>query len=105
MISKRMTFFLLMPLFTVFLSHAKAAPAPRKVIRDSIDAPMVLIPEGWFLMGSNEGNDNEFPRRRVFLGAYYIDKYPVTNRRYRGPRSQEYPPPFSEGRYPATGIT
>ncbi len=68
-------------------------------------AGMVLVPAGWFLMGSNEGNDNEFPRRRVYLDAYHIDKYPVTNQSYRGARSQEYIAPFNLPAHPAVGIT
>jgi len=42
-------------------------------------APMILYPAGNFIMGSNEGNDDEKPVHTVFLDAYYIDKYNVTN--------------------------
>ncbi|MCX5641660.1 MAG: SUMF1/EgtB/PvdO family nonheme iron enzyme [Candidatus Omnitrophica bacterium] len=46
---------------------------------------MVLIPAGQFLMGSHsgEGVNNEHPQRKVFLSAYYIDKYEVTVAQYR----------------------
>ena len=44
---------------------------------------MVLVPAGWFIMGSNEGDNDEKPQRRVYLDAFYIDKYPVTNARFR----------------------
>ncbi|MBM4054021.1 MAG: formylglycine-generating enzyme family protein [Planctomycetes bacterium] len=56
---------------------------------------MIFIPEGKFLMGSTKADieklleldksietyrlNNEMPQREVFLNAYYIDKYPVTN--------------------------
>lgn len=43
---------------------------------------MILIPEGWFLMGSEDGSDNEKPVHRVWLEAYWIGKYPVTNKEY-----------------------
>jgi len=47
---------------------------------------MVLIPEGNFLMGtganSSAGDADELPQQEVFLPAYYIDKYPVTNRQF-----------------------
>jgi formylglycine-generating enzyme required for sulfatase activity len=56
-------------------------------------------------MGSNEGNDNEYPQRRVYLDAYRIDKYPVSNNEYSGPKTQEYKPPFSKGRHPTVGIS
>jgi iron(II)-dependent oxidoreductase len=39
---------------------------------------MVLVPAGEFWMGSEE-DDDEKPRHRVYLDAYYIDKYAVTN--------------------------
>ena len=43
---------------------------------------MVLVPGRWFIMGSNEYED-EKPRRRVYLDGFYIDKYEVTNARFR----------------------
>ena len=44
---------------------------------------MVLVPAGEFVMGSNDGASDETPQRRVYLDAFYIDKYPVTNSRFR----------------------
>jgi formylglycine-generating enzyme required for sulfatase activity len=41
-------------------------------------APMVLIPEGPFLMGSNEGLPNERPEHKTSLDAYYIDQFEIT---------------------------
>ncbi len=44
---------------------------------------MVLIPAGWFLMGSDKKTDRlaylpEMPQRKVHLDAYAIDKFEVT---------------------------
>ena len=39
---------------------------------------MVLIPGGEFLMGSNYGGPDETPIHKVYLDAFYIDKYEVT---------------------------
>ena len=62
------------------------------------DDDMVLIPAGPFVMGSDKtdtsGKTEEFgfikplfadehPQRRVQLNAYYIDKYEVTNEKYK----------------------
>lgn len=44
---------------------------------------MVLIPEGEFLMGSDHGHIDETSVHKVYLDAYYIDKYEVTNKQYR----------------------
>lgn len=43
---------------------------------------MILIPAGEFTMGSNSGEGNEKPVHTVYLDAYYIDKYEVTNKEY-----------------------
>ena len=46
---------------------------------------MVLIPAGEFLMGSPEGEGafDEHPQHKVYLDAYYIDKYEVTNAQFK----------------------
>ena len=43
---------------------------------------MVLIPEGEFIMGSPDGPNDQKPVRRVYLKAYFIDKYEVTFAEY-----------------------
>jgi len=63
-----------------------------------VNAEMVLIPAGDFIMGSNKVDKedlkqqyglvdplflNEHPRHTVSLGAYLIDKYEVTNGQYK----------------------
>lgn len=44
---------------------------------------MVSIPEGNFLMGSEDGPDNEKPPHRVWVDGFIIGKFPVTNAEYR----------------------
>jgi len=44
---------------------------------------IVVIPEGFFLMGSESGPENEMPRHRVWVDSFGIGKFPVTNREYR----------------------
>jgi formylglycine-generating enzyme required for sulfatase activity len=46
------------------------------------EAPMVLIPAGEFMMGSEKGRADEKPVHKVYLDAFYIDKYEVTFARY-----------------------
>ena len=43
---------------------------------------MVLIPAGEFQMGSNNGESDEKPVHSVYLDAFYIDIYEVTNALY-----------------------
>ena len=48
-------------------------------------AEMVLIPAGEFLMGSDddEADYGEKPVHSVYVDAFYMDKYLVTNARYK----------------------
>ena len=43
---------------------------------------LVLIPEGWFLMGSDSGQDNEKPVHRVWVDSFLLAVCQVTNRDY-----------------------
>jgi formylglycine-generating enzyme required for sulfatase activity len=44
---------------------------------------MRLVPAGEFNMGSEHGEQQEAPLHTVYLAAYYIDKYEVTNSLYK----------------------
>ncbi len=56
-------------------------PFPEEFTNDT-GATMRLIPEGEFTMGGNDGYADERPIHLVYLNAYYIDKYEVTNSMY-----------------------
>jgi formylglycine-generating enzyme required for sulfatase activity len=51
-------------------------------IMDAKGVPMCLVPAGQFTMGSENGDDDERPVHTVYLDAFYMDKYEVTNARY-----------------------
>ena len=57
----------------------------QKTTVPSGDAPegMVLIPAGEFQMGSKDGNSNESPVHTVYVDAFYMDIYEVTNAQYK----------------------
>ena len=59
--------------------EANAAVAPSDA---SIPESMVLIPAGEFQMGSSNGKTDEGPIHTVYVDAFYMDKYEVTNREY-----------------------
>ncbi len=44
---------------------------------------MVYVPAGEFTMGSENGGDDEKPVHTVYLDAYWIDRYEVTNAQFR----------------------
>ncbi len=57
---------------------ATAAASFRK--QDGME--MVFVPGGFFDMGSDVGDEDEQPVRRVYLDDYWIDKFEVTNAQY-----------------------
>ncbi len=67
-------------IFVGYLAYSKwseqRGPAPED---------MVLIPAGEFMMGASPGmvHQHETPQHRVFLDAFYIDKFPVTNMQFQ----------------------
>ena len=44
---------------------------------------MVFVAAGEFPMGSNDGDSDEKPVHTVYLDAFWIDKYEVTNAQYK----------------------
>ena len=57
--------------------------APYEFKLASSNHNMVLIPAGEFQMGSNSGDSDEEPLHTVYLNAFYIDKYEVTNVQFK----------------------
>jgi serine/threonine protein kinase len=52
-------------------------------IRDVKNVPMRLVPAGEFIMGSDDTGDvGSRPAQDVYLDAFYIDKFEVTNEMY-----------------------
>src|SRR4029077_12794796 len=62
------------------------APAPAPRTGDAMQPPfpnMVWIPGGTFRMGSDEHYPEERPVHRVSVDGFWIDRHPVTNKRFR----------------------
>ena len=58
---------------------------------------MILIPEGKFTMGDNDGLKNERPEHEVGLDSYYIDRFEVTMEEFQNFLDENYdiePPPL-----------
>lgn len=74
---------------------------------------IVIVPEGYFWMGSDEGQENEMPRHRVWLDRFGLGKFPVTNGAYKifvAEGGAETPPFWSEPMFsdpdlPVVGVT
>ena len=92
------------------LSPARTPPVqteqkrvPNKVAVSSgytIPEGMVLIPAGEFQMGSNDSDaeNDEKPMHTVYVDAFYIDKYEVTNAQYK--KFIDANPQWQKGRIP-----
>lgn len=59
--------------YPLYYEGSRLGPAPNK---------MVLIPAGKFIMGTNDRLPDEGPQHTVYLKAFYIDKFEVTNLQY-----------------------
>lgn len=59
-----------------------AKPLPSE-ITDAKGVSMRLVPAGSFTMGSNDGENDEKPVHEVYVDAFYMDKYEVTNVLYK----------------------
>ncbi|MCH8156858.1 MAG: SUMF1/EgtB/PvdO family nonheme iron enzyme [Nitrospinae bacterium] len=112
--------------FLIFASGAVAQEA----WENPLEGDMVKIPAGHFLFGTDKKDDagealslgipkpwhvDEGPEQKVFLKNFYIDRYEVTNRRYKiyaddlgaVPPADWSKNDFPEGKddYPVTGVS
>ncbi|MBI5303701.1 MAG: SUMF1/EgtB/PvdO family nonheme iron enzyme [Chloroflexi bacterium] len=53
------------------------------IIHPKAKKEMILVPAGEFVMGDDKGGKDEKPSHKVFLNAFYISRYPVTNAEYK----------------------
>jgi serine/threonine-protein kinase len=63
--------------------QASPTDTPEPLIVASPPPGMVLVPAGYFQMGSSTGQPNEAPEHPVFLDAFYLDTFEVSNADYR----------------------
>jgi len=90
------------------MPFAEKANAGRSRAVANIPAPkgMAVVAPGEYVVGSDEGDADERPRRRVRMEGFYIDKLEVTNREYaRFVKATGRPaPPHWEGDTPPAEI-
>ncbi|MBI4553736.1 MAG: formylglycine-generating enzyme family protein [Candidatus Latescibacteria bacterium] len=94
---------LLLSLILLMLTRTQAiTSSPVSPLPPADTTAMVLVPAGWFVMGSDEEADEQ-PLRRVYVDAFFIDKHEVTNAQYKrfcDEMGRPYPPdPHWEGEY------
>lgn len=78
------------------MDATKPALLPSRSGRDVEVPALVRIPAGWFLMGSDSGQDNEKPVHRIWVDEFLLSACQVTNAEYgHFPRDTgSLPPPF-----------
>ena len=59
-----------------------AAGKTPEIITTKAGVEMVQIPAGWFEMGSRDGQPDESPVHRVWIDAFLMDRYEVTQEHY-----------------------
>ena len=88
----------------------------KQLARRGIAQPegMVVIPAGEFWMGAEDGLKDARPLHRVYLSSYWLDKYEVTNARYRQcvegggctpPKDHQAFDDLERAQHPVTNIT
>jgi sulfatase modifying factor 1 len=79
-----------------------------------IEPRLIRVPEGWFLMGSDQGQDCERPIHRVWIDSFSLAATQVTNQEYglfllRATASAQPPfwndPNFNQPQQPVTGVS
>ena len=53
-----------------------------ELIVGSDEREMILVPEGVFTRGSDDGGFDEKPEQEIYLDAFYVDKYEVSVEAY-----------------------
>jgi formylglycine-generating enzyme required for sulfatase activity len=91
-----------------------AAADEATLLAEALDRALVSIQAGDFIMGSNAGRADERPAHTVYLDAYELDRYEVTNAQYRrfllatGARSPRHwngaVYPAGQADYPVVGV-
>jgi formylglycine-generating enzyme required for sulfatase activity len=76
---------------------------PKPEPRGKDNALMVRIAESRVLMGSNDGDPDEFPLRQVIVPAFWMDVHEVTNAQYKrfcDATRHPVPPHWTNGTFP-----
>jgi len=65
------------------VSGPTPAPDVTAAPTEEIEIPMVAIPAGEFTMGNDAGDDDEKPAHTVFVDAFEMDQFEVTNEQFQ----------------------
>jgi len=63
--------------------RAKDMDSRPQVIKTKTGVEMVVIPGGWFQMGSESGGPDESPVHRVWISPFWMDRYEVVQEEFK----------------------
>ncbi|MFP6892026.1 MAG: SUMF1/EgtB/PvdO family nonheme iron enzyme, partial [Nitrospinota bacterium] len=81
---------------------------PMEVISTADNAPMILVPAGEFIMGTDDARYSEKPQHQVYLDGFYVEKFPVTNKHFQEAEirpEKDYGPQFNGPMQPVMGVS
>ena len=84
-LTARILFLILFILFGISCKKVDDSGTPKrpKVITTKSGLEMVVIPGGWFEMGSNDGGPDESPVHRVWVSSFWMDRYEVVQEQFK----------------------
>jgi len=74
---------LLVSAFFFGCRRAKDTTSMPEVIKTKSGLEMVVIPGGWFEMGSNNGASDESPVHRIWVSSFWMDRYEVVQEQFK----------------------
>jgi len=90
--------------FEIRTIRRQAASGDLVGLAHRLDQSMAVIPAGEFTMGSDENHEDERPRHQVYLDAFELDRYEVTNSQYLRfalATGTSLPRYWSDGKFPS----
>lgn len=82
-----------------------AVSAPQRALGQVPVPELIAIPQGGYLMGSEEGASWEKPVHKVEVSAFWIAKRPVTNGQFRAFQPEHHSPVDDTDSAPARGVS
>jgi sulfatase modifying factor 1 len=67
---------------TVGCRRTKETAGTREMVKTKTGIEMVVIPGGWFEMGSDDGDPDEIPIHKVWIDSFLMDRYELTQEQY-----------------------
>lgn len=75
-------FLALLSIFVTSCGKARDSVSNPTIVKTKHGIEMVLIPAGWFEMGSHKGEADESPVHKVWIDAFLMDRYEITQEQY-----------------------